>query len=127
VSSGDPHLFQQAVLNVVVNAVQAMDRGGTLTVTTGCGRDRHCLVTVADTGPGIPAALQRKVFDPFFTTKPEGEGTGLGLAIAHRILELHGATIRVESEPGRGAAFHIDLPLGSEAEAGCGAGCCSRD
>ena len=111
VTTGDPYLFQQAVLNLYVNAIQAMAGGGRLSVSSSCTGGRVCVIRVADTGPGIPEDLRQRVFDPFFTTKPEGQGTGLGLAITHRILELHDASIRIESELGKGTSFIIDLPL----------------
>src|SRR3989475_5237291 len=66
---------------------------------------------VADTGPGIPAEIRSKIFEPFFTTKPPGEGTGLGLSLCRGIIEAHGGTIEVESEPGRGTTFVIELPV----------------
>ena len=68
---------------------------------------------VADTGPGIPAELQARIFEPFFTTKPPGQGTGLGLSLCQGIIASHGGTMRVESQPGRGAAFIVELPVGT--------------
>ena len=68
-------------------------------------------VTVADSGPGIPADVLPHIFDPFFTTKGRDQGTGLGLAVSHGIAQDHGGALSVESEPGHGARFHLDLPL----------------
>jgi signal transduction histidine kinase len=64
-----------------------------------------------DDGPGIPAEVQSRIFDPFFTTKPVGQGTGLGLSLSHGIIERHGGRIQVQSSPGHGTSFVIDLPL----------------
>src|SRR5439155_132604 len=66
---------------------------------------------IADTGPGIPHDIQARIFEPFFTTKPPGQGTGLGLSLCRGIIEEHGGTLGVESEPGHGATFRIELPL----------------
>ena len=113
----DPNLFNQALLNVLVNARQAMPNGGRLTVTTRLhpapiGNGRVVEVAVADTGAGIPPEHVSKIFHPFFTTK--AQGTGLGLAIANRIVDQHGGRISVESEPGKGATFRIILPVQEE-------------
>ncbi len=118
---GDPQLFAQALLNVLINGIQAMPRGGELRVAlerTAAGR---CAVRVSDTGVGMTPEVQAHIFDPFFTTKPEGEGTGLGLPIAQRLVELHGGTIQVTSEPGRGTTFTIELELRREPPAAAGA------
>jgi two-component system, NtrC family, sensor kinase len=99
-----------ALMNLCMNAVQAMPEGGTLTVRTRSS-SRHVTIEVEDTGPGIPADHLHRIWDPFFTTKPVGQGTGLGLSITQRIVTRHGGTIRVESLPGRGARFVIELPM----------------
>jgi len=109
--AGDPQLFQQAILNLLINGIQAMPDGGRLEIRTRCVENRHCEVRIRDSGPGIPPENLQRVFDPFFTTKPVGEGTGLGLTIAHRILELHGAGIHIESSPPDGTTFVVELPL----------------
>jgi len=85
-----------------------------MTITTQ-GDAAHTRVTlaVADTGPGIPPALQPRIFEPFFTTKAPGVGTGLGLSLCRGIIEEHGGTLRVTSHPGQGATFHIELPVGA--------------
>ncbi len=97
-------------MNLIMNAVQAMPAGGTLTVRTRRVRDEAELV-VEDTGPGISADHLDRIWDPFFTTKPAGQGTGLGLSITQRIVARHGGTIRVESTPGQGARFIARLPF----------------
>ena len=110
----DPAQLKQVVLNLLYNALEAMPEGGTLALRTG-GEPGWALLSVADTGPGIPPAIRDSIFDPFFTTKPEG--TGLGLTLAHRLVEAHGGRLEVESEPGRGSAFRVWLPA-PPAEAG---------
>jgi two-component system NtrC family sensor kinase len=103
--------MQQVFLNFVNNALDAMEKsGGTLTITSRI-QDRHVVVDIADTGPGIPAANLQKIFDPFFTTKPVGKGTGLGLSICYGIINKLGGRITVNSGTGLGTAFHIWIPL----------------
>jgi PAS domain S-box-containing protein len=105
---GDEGQLSQVFLNIVINALQAMPSGGTLTVTTRrCGRWAEIAVT--DSGEGIPREILPHVFDPYFTTRPRG--VGLGLAIAHRIVEGHQGTIDVESEVGKGTTMIVRLPL----------------
>lgn len=107
--------MKQVLLNLVLNAVQAMPEGGTLTLAA-CPAPPQpqespaIQLTVSDTGTGIPAELQSRVFDPFFTTKDHG--TGLGLAIVHALVEAHHGRIDVESSPGHGTSFLITLPRG---------------
>jgi signal transduction histidine kinase len=103
----DAGLLKQAFLNLVLNAIQAMPRGGTLTVESRLNGDAF-EVRVSDTGPGIPEENRKKLFSPFFTTKKNG--TGLGLAITYRIIENHRGTIDVLSESGKGATFVIRIP-----------------
>jgi two-component system NtrC family sensor kinase len=100
--------LQQVLINLLVNAIQAMPGGGVLTLATADWDDRGVAVTVGDTGEGIRREDLGRIFDPFFTTRKR-EGTGLGLAISYAILERYGATIDVESEPGAGARFTIRL------------------
>jgi signal transduction histidine kinase len=97
-------------MNLMMNAVQAMATGGTLTVTTE-PVDHGVRMIVEDTGPGISKEHLDRIWDPFFTTKPVGKGTGLGLSITHRIVHRHGGTIRVESQRGHGARFIVELPV----------------
>ncbi|HUL37600.1 MAG TPA: PAS domain S-box protein [Thermodesulfobacteriota bacterium] len=101
----DIHQIQQVLINLMLNAMQAMERGGTLTIRTFAEDEGGVGVEVRDTGVGIPRPHLKKIFDPFFTTK--SEGTGLGLSISLKILENHGATIDVVSEEGRGSTFTI--------------------
>ncbi len=99
----------QALLNILFNAVDAIARGGTITVTTFAGRGQVG-IRVTDSGPGIEPAVRERIFAPFFTTKAAGEGPGLGLAIAREIVHRHGGRIRVRSVPGAGTSFTILLP-----------------
>ena len=105
--------IQQVVLNIIMNAVQAMDEQGRLTLTTGSS-EGFAELAVSDTGHGIPPDQIGHVFDPFFTTKDEAKGTGLGLSIAYGIVSKHGGTIAVESEVGEGTTFTIRFPVTPE-------------
>jgi two-component system, NtrC family, sensor kinase len=107
----DPKQIQQVFLNLFLNAVQAMQQGGTLTVQsvlTKVDGVEMVDVHVADTGPGIPPQILEKIFTPFFTTK--AQGTGLGLAISHRLIEQHGGRLSVVSKDGHGTTFTVSLP-----------------
>jgi signal transduction histidine kinase len=106
--SVDSDLFKQAVLNVVVNAIQAMPEGGELRFEASASKDT-AEIRISDTGPGIPPDLKEKIFRLYFTTKPGG--SGIGLAMTFRIVQLHDGTIDFSSEPGKGTAFVIRLPL----------------
>ena len=112
VVEADPHLLTQALLNILINAIQAMPNGGDLRVALDEGEGGACVVCIDDTGSGMPPEVLRHIFDPFFTTKAEGQGTGLGLTIAHRIVEMHDGLLRVESTSGVGTRFEIELPVG---------------
>jgi CheY-like chemotaxis protein len=110
---GDMHQLQQVLLNLVHNAIQAMDGGGRparLRLVTRMARD-EVMVQVVDTGHGIAPADLAHVFDPFFTTKAEGEGTGLGLSISRAAVEAHGGRIGVESRVREGTTFTLWLPI----------------
>ncbi|HET7232490.1 MAG TPA: PAS domain S-box protein [Longimicrobium sp.] len=109
--AGDQGQLEQVVLNLVVNAEQAVAGRGErrISVSTHAAGGAVSL-RVSDTGQGIAPELQERIFDPFFTTKAPGEGTGLGLSVVNRIVAEHGGEIRVESAPGRGTTFVIDLP-----------------
>jgi PAS domain S-box-containing protein len=109
----DPGLMVQLLMNLAVNARDAMPEGGRLTLRTQVIRDRVRLV-VADTGVGMDAQTRAHIFEPFFTTKPLGEGTGIGLATVHGIVEQSGGTITVESALGHGTTFRIELPVSTE-------------
>ena len=106
----DRHMIEQVLMNLILNAVQAMKQGGVLTIRTSVV-EGVCRVEVQDTGSGIPASVLPRVFDPFFTTKGEGEGTGLGLSVNLGIMERHGGKILVESEVGKGTIFTLCLPV----------------
>lgn len=103
----DKHQVQQVLINIMLNAIQAMEGGGKLSITTAGTDGGGVALEIADTGCGIPAQNLRKIFDPFFTTK--SRGTGLGLSITHKLLENHGATINVVSEEGKGTKFTISF------------------
>ena len=105
-----PDELNQVWTNLVHNALQAMGRTGMLTIALR-QEGGDVLVSVGDTGCGIPPELRERIFDAFFTTKPAGEGTGLGLEIVRKIIEKHGGRIAVESEVGRGSTFTVSLPV----------------
>lgn len=106
----DTEAIKQIVVNIGLNAIQAMPAGGQLTVYS-TKEEQNLLITISDTGSGIPAGILDKIFDPFFTTKQVGEGTGLGLAVTYSLVQKMGGTIRVESEPGKGSIFTVNLPV----------------
>jgi signal transduction histidine kinase len=121
---GDPGLLHQLVMNLCTNAFQAMRAtGGLLTVrltrvrALDERRDDVLVLEVADTGHGMDERTRSRIFEPFFTTREVGEGTGLGLSVAHGIAASMGATIQVDSEPGRGARFHVRFPVANAAGA----------
>jgi two-component system, NtrC family, sensor kinase len=112
-----PQQINQVITNLLVNAAHAITHHGSITVRT-WHEEEHALLTIADTGHGIPDDVLNKIFDPFFTTKTVGKGTGLGLTISYDIVRKHGGEITVTSSPGVGTTFTIKLPLsgpGSEA------------
>ncbi|MBW1691538.1 MAG: cache domain-containing protein [Deltaproteobacteria bacterium] len=109
--------FQGVILNIILNALDATERGGSITVSTGISVSasdagkRGVEISISDTGCGIPPENLDKLFDPFFTTKEVGQGTGLGLTVSYGIVQRHGGTIRVQSEVGRGTTFTIWIPV----------------
>ena len=110
----DSRQIQQVFVNILLNAMQAMPKGGTVTVESRVEDEtkepsRYFCIYISDTGVGIPQEDFSKIFDPFFTTKPEG--TGLGLSIAHKILEQHGALIEIRSREGQGTTFIVRFPI----------------
>ncbi len=108
----DPAQFQQVFMNILMNAVQAMEERGTIRIVTRHNSIAHTVeVAISDTGRGIPAEQIDHVFDPFFTTKASGHGTGLGLSIAYGIVTTHRGTISVESKVGKGTTFTIRMPV----------------
>jgi two-component system sensor histidine kinase HydH len=109
----DPDRFTQCLLNLYLNALQAMENGGRLTIAGFIGDGGTVRIDIKDNGAGIPADDLNKIFDPYFTTK--AKGTGLGLAIVHKIIEAHQGSVKVRSAPGQGSVFSIHLPLTSPA------------
>jgi two-component system cell cycle sensor histidine kinase/response regulator CckA len=111
----DGHQVQQVLLNLVINAEQAMlsanGRGVLVVRTWHDAVQETVILEINDDGPGIPDDLQPKIFDPFFTTKEVGKGTGLGLTVAYAIVQEHGGRIRLESRPNIGASFYVELPV----------------
>jgi two-component system cell cycle sensor histidine kinase/response regulator CckA len=114
---GDASLLELVVMNLVLNAIDAMPSGGTLAITTSVcapisdGSAPAVELTVSDTGMGMDDSTRQHVFEPFFTTKEPGKGTGLGLSTVYAIVEQHGGRIRIESELGRGTTFSLVFPV----------------
>jgi signal transduction histidine kinase len=106
----DTEALKQIVVNIGLNAIQAMPEGGRLQVRT-AKEDRNLILSISDSGKGIPAEIIDKIYDPFFTTKQVGEGTGLGLAVTYSLVQKMGGTIRVQSAPGEGTVFTVSLPI----------------
>lgn len=107
---GNAGKLQQVFLNLFLNARDAMDRGGILAVRTS-PEGEMARIEIADTGQGIPAENLARIYDPFFTTKAARKGTGLGLSVTYGIVREHGGTIEVDSQPGAGTRFQVELPL----------------
>jgi signal transduction histidine kinase len=105
-----PSQINQVILNLLVNAAQAIPEKGEITIRTG-KTGEEVFIAVADTGTGIPPAILPRLFEPFFTTKPVGKGTGLGLSISYGIVQKHGGHIEVESTEGKGTTFTVWLPV----------------
>jgi len=115
VTKCDPGQPGQVFANLMINAVQAIEIEGEITIRTWSdGTDIR--ISVTDTGDGIPEDKINRIFEPFFTTKEVGQGTGLGLSISHDIIRKHNGGISVQSEPGKDATFTIRLPLQGEAD-----------
>jgi PAS domain S-box-containing protein len=124
----DEAQLETALLNIAINARDAMPNGGTLTIATrtveldannaaGLAPGAYAAIEISDTGTGMPPQVMERIFEPFFTTKPVGKGTGLGLSMVYGFLKQSGGHISVESEPGRGTAFRLLLPLAAPASA----------
>jgi CheY-like chemotaxis protein len=121
----DPSQIDQVLINLVINARDAMPNGGRITLRTVVGLQpspdaderTHVTILVRDTGTGMTPEVQRRIFEPFFTTKPEGAGTGLGLATVHGIVCQTGGDIGVESSPGQGSQFSVKIPAADPAAA----------
>jgi signal transduction histidine kinase len=112
--AADPSELREALLNIVLNAFDAMPEGGELSVSTAGDAQAVCCV-IADTGPGMPETVRRRIFEPFFTTKGE-RGTGLGLSVAHSLITRHGGRIEVDSRPGAGTIFTLRFPASDPAD-----------
>jgi PAS domain S-box-containing protein len=108
--SGNRGRLQQVLMNLLLNAVDAMPEGGAITVRASAAPGRIRL-TVSDTGVGITPENLEKIYDPFFTTKPRGQGTGLGLSVSYGIIKEHAGTLTAESTPGEGSRFIVSLPI----------------
>jgi two-component system NtrC family sensor kinase len=106
----DPGLINQCVMNLVTNAIDAIDGAGSIVVAAGACADQY-EIRVLDTGAGVAGAIQRRIFDPFFTTKPPGKGTGLGLSIATSLVKKHGGTLELTPREGGGTEALIRIPL----------------
>src|SRR5690606_31074662 len=104
--------LNQVFMNLLINACDALGDKGRIRVRTRALDPRRVRLEFEDDGPGIPPEMIDRVFEPFFTTKPVGQGTGLGLSLSHGMSERHGGRIWVESGPGRGSCFVIELPVG---------------
>jgi len=117
--TSDAQQLYHLMMNIILNAAQAMDGNGTLHLKTYYleRQDRVCIV-ISDSGPGIPEEALPHVFEPFFTTKDEGKGTGLGLSLAYNIVESHGGRMSARNNPEKGASFIIELPSASKDQKG---------
>jgi PAS domain S-box-containing protein len=112
--------IEQIIVNLAVNARDAMENGGLLNISTARAGDGLIRLSVIDSGHGMDEPTRQRIFEPFFTTKQVGQGTGLGLSTVYGIVSQSGGTISVQSEPGRGARFDIDLPVASSETAAAG-------
>ncbi|MDZ4186129.1 MAG: ATP-binding protein, partial [Desulfuromonadales bacterium] len=107
----DANRLKQVLINLVMNAVQAMGTKGTLTLTTRSHAEDEVEILLHDSGPGIPAGVRERIFDPFFTTKADGEGTGLGLYVCRHIILEHQGTIEIDSDSESGTTVRVTLPV----------------
>jgi len=113
----DESQLQQVFMNIIINAAEAMDGKGKLSLRTSMNTDRtHIEIKISDTGHGIKEEDKKRLFEPFFSTKEVGKGTGLGLAISYSIIQKHQGTIEVESQEGKGSAFIVKLPIMKESK-----------
>lgn len=111
----DIQQIYHVLMNLVINAAEAMEGAGKLTIKSSLARSRKCVcIGISDTGPGVPQEVIPRIFDPFFTTKGDRRGTGLGLSVAYGIVENHHGKITVKNNPGGGAVFIVELPLTQE-------------
>ena len=115
----DEKKIKQVFINLVMNAIYAIETRGRITIETRLDNEkRAALIHVQDTGNGIAESDMVRIFDPFFTTKPTGKGTGLGLSVSYGIIHTHGGEITVDSSPGQGSTFTIELPLPNDSKEG---------
>jgi len=113
----DSAQLQQVFINIILNAAEAMDGNGVLTLESSLNADGSLIeVKFSDTGHGIKKEDKKRLFEPFFSTKEVGKGTGLGLAISYSIIQKHQGTIEVESQPEKGSVFTVKLPVVKEIE-----------
>jgi PAS domain S-box-containing protein len=112
--SGRPAALTELMTNLILNAMDAMPEGGTLSINTRDEEGKRVVITVSDTGIGMPEAVRRRIFEPFFSTKGEA-GSGLGLSMSYSIVTRHSGDIRVESEPGKGTTFTLTFPVAAKA------------
>jgi len=106
----DPNQFSQVLINLILNARDAIPRDGVITVSSHKTSDERVEIKVKDNGTGIPQEIRDRIFDPFFTTKEPGKGTGLGLSVSQRIVQTFGGEISVENEPGWSSVFRMTFP-----------------
>ena len=118
---GDPIKLQQVLMNLLLNARDAMPKGGSVEIST-IRQNGNAILQVRDSGTGIDPEALDKVYDPFFTTKGIGKGTGLGLSVSYGIIQEHRGSITVDSEPGEGTVFRISLPAAAAADTQAAAG-----
>ena len=112
----DKGQLQQFFLNIINNAIDAVEDGGSILVSTELRDIDSIRVTIKDNGQGIPKDKLKHIFEPFYTTKAKGKGTGLGLSISYGIINRLGGSIQVESEVGAGTTFNVELPIRAEAQ-----------
>ncbi len=111
----DMQQLNHVFMNIILNAAQAMEGKGRLSITSGLtASGKRMFIEIADTGPGIPEDIIAHIFEPFYTTKEEGKGTGLGLSLVYSIIDDHGGVISADNRPGEGAVFVIELPVESQ-------------
>ena len=114
--NGSESQLSQVLMNILVNAAQAVEQDGEIRIEAHSDEQSYCL-SVTDNGPGMDAAQLEQIFEPFFTTKPIGPGTGLGLSISQDIIQRHGGTLTATSAPGEGTRIDIRLPLAEKKRA----------
>ena len=109
--TSDKGQLEQVVLNIMNNAVDAIEKGGRIEIITDVKDENTLTISIRDNGPGIPEDVVKHIFEPFFTTKEKGKGTGLGLSISYGIMQKLGGTISVQSEVNKGTTFTLEIPV----------------